>query len=234
MRYQLATNNGPNHLHGGLQGFDKVLWNYDVNDKRLILTYNSPHLEEGYPGALLATVTFELTADNDFVIDYKAVTSRGTPVNLTNHSYFNLAGHGAGWEGLKRHEVVINADRYTEVDLGGIPTGKNGDNAGKAKSHFLCLGHLLEVAGTDFDLRVRRPLADLMHQRPGGFDHNFCIQKASPQVRINTIGLAGELGKMTLTGHDVCGGSSPSGLRPVDGALQQPAGRSVLHGQLFA
>ncbi|KAL1491925.1 hypothetical protein ABEB36_012444 [Hypothenemus hampei] len=164
--YQLATNNGANHLHGGIQGFDKVLWNYHVNGTQLILTYLSPNLEEGYPGDVLATVTFQLTHDNQFKIDYKAVTNKITPVNMTNHSYFNLGGHGSGPDSLYQHEVTINADRYTETDNSGIPTGK-----------------LIDVSGTIFDLRVPRLLADVISKVPDspGYDHNYCVTRASSQ-----------------------------------------------------
>ncbi|XP_030747794.1 aldose 1-epimerase-like [Sitophilus oryzae] len=162
VQYKLATNNGPNHLHGGLQGFDKVLWKDYVNGNQVVLTYHSADLEEGYPGDLNVTVTFELTSNSEFLIDYKAVTSKATPVNLTNHAYFNLGGHGSGAQELYKHEFTINADRYTEVNQEGIPTGK-----------------IPTVSGTIFDLRVPKVLGDVICKVPDspGYDHNFAITR---------------------------------------------------------
>ncbi|XP_076253651.1 galactose mutarotase-like [Rhynchophorus ferrugineus] len=164
VEYNLAINNGPNHLHGGLQGFDKVLWNYHISRSKVILTYHSADKEEGYPGDLLATIAFELTPDNDFIIDYKAVVSKPCPVNLTNHSYFNLAGHGTGAKELYKHQITINADAYTEVDETAIPTG-----------------NLIPVSETVFDLRVPKILGDVITKVPEapGFDHNFCVTRIS-------------------------------------------------------
>lgn len=164
--YTLPINNGPNHLHGGIQGFDKVLWNYYIKGNKVILTYHSADLEEGYPGDLIATVTFELKANNEFQIDYTATVSKTTPVNLTNHSYFNLGGHGSGAEELFKHEFTINADRYTEVGPNSIPTG-----------------NIPSVSGTVFDLRVPRVLGDVITKVPNspGYDHNYCVTKASSQ-----------------------------------------------------
>ncbi|XP_030747798.1 aldose 1-epimerase-like [Sitophilus oryzae] len=162
VEYKLATNNGANHLHGGIQGFDKVLWNYYVNGNKVVLTHHSADLEEGYPGDLTVTITFELTANSEFLIDYKAVTSKATPVNLTNHSYFNLGGHGSGAQELYKHEFTINADRYTEVNKEGIPTG-----------------NIPTVSGTIFDLRLPKVLGDVINKVPNspGYDHNFAITR---------------------------------------------------------
>ncbi|XP_066258168.1 galactose mutarotase-like isoform X1 [Euwallacea similis] len=166
VNYKLAINNGPNHLHGGIQGFDKVLWNYHVSGNKLILTYLSKDMEEGYPGDVLATITFQLTHNNEFHIDYRAVATRTTPINLTNHSYFNLGGHGSGSKGLYQHEITINADRYTEVDKTAIPTG-----------------NLPSVNGTIFDLRIPKLLGEVISKVPNspGYDHNYCITKATSQ-----------------------------------------------------
>ncbi|XP_023014435.2 galactose mutarotase [Leptinotarsa decemlineata] len=164
--YSLATNNGPNHLHGGIKGFDKVIWESYVKGTTLYLSYHADDMEEGYPGDILATVSFQLTAENDFLIDYKATTTKPCPVNLTNHSYFNLAGNGKGSAELYKHIVSLNADKITEVDSQGIPTG-----------------NLPSVANTVFDLRVPKVLGDVIHKVPGapGFDHNFCITRGSEQ-----------------------------------------------------
>ncbi|KAG5887803.1 hypothetical protein JTB14_019394 [Gonioctena quinquepunctata] len=166
VKYSLAANNGANHLHGGIKGFDKVVWESYVKGTVLYLSYHSRDMEEGYPGDVLVTVSFQLTDENDFCVDYKATTTKPCPVNLTNHSYFNLAGNGKGSSELYKHIVCVNADKITEVDGGGIPTGK-----------------LPNVANTTFDLRVPKVLGDVIHKVPGapGFDHNFCISKGSAQ-----------------------------------------------------
>ena len=125
--YSLATNNAPNHLHGGDVGFDKKVWEAttlkDDDSVQLILNYSSPDGEEGYPGKLDCKVTYRLPKnENALHIDYAASTDKATPINLTNHSYFNLAGHGSGTH--LDHEIMINADRYTPTDATAIPTGE--------------------------------------------------------------------------------------------------------------
>ncbi|XP_072381446.1 galactose mutarotase-like [Diabrotica undecimpunctata] len=164
--YQLATNNGDNHLHGGIKGFDKVVWDYSITGNQLTLSYLSPDLEEGYPGSLVVNVTFELTVSNMFIINYKAMTTKPTVVNLTNHSYFNLAGNDAGAKELYEHVVRINADHITPVDDSLIPTGQ-----------------FEKVEGTAFDFRHPVRLGDVINQVPNspGFDHNFCVNHDSAQ-----------------------------------------------------
>jgi aldose 1-epimerase len=124
--YKLATNNGPNHLHGGVKrSLDRVVWKakpVESRESTIILQYQSPDGEEGYPGTLRLTVVFLLTEDNELVIRYDAKTDQATPVNLTNHSYFNLAGAGA--ETVLDHELMVAADWYVQVDETLIPTGK--------------------------------------------------------------------------------------------------------------
>lgn len=122
VEYSLATNNGENHLHGGIKGFDKVIWESFVKNNVLVLSYHAADMEEGYPGDVVVTVSFELTSKNQLIINYKATTTKPTPINLTNHSYFNLAGNGKGSVELYKHYVMINADKITEVN-NGIPTG---------------------------------------------------------------------------------------------------------------
>ena len=161
----LATNNGANHLHGGDRGFDKVLWRGEALDlTQVTFTYRSEDGEEGYPGALDVTVTYRLTDDDELVIDYQAVAEAPTPVNLTQHTYFNLAVSGD----VLGHEVHINADRYTPVDATLIPTGE-----------------LATVADTPFDFRMPTAIgaridADHMQLRHGGgYDHNFVLNTAA-------------------------------------------------------
>ncbi|HVH08685.1 MAG TPA: aldose epimerase family protein, partial [Gemmatimonadales bacterium] len=142
-RYTLARNNGPNHLHGGLKGFDKVVWDVAPFERTdsigLVFRYTSPDGEEGYPGALTTCVTYTLTNANELIFDFYATTDRATLVNLTQHSYFNLAGDGSG--DVLGHVVTLNADRFTPVDSTLIPTGE-----------------LRSVAGTPFDFRTPTPI----------------------------------------------------------------------------
>ncbi|KAJ8972004.1 hypothetical protein NQ317_005981 [Molorchus minor] len=165
--YQLSPNNGPNHLHGGIKGFDKVIWEYYVRGNQVTLSYHSPDLEEGYPGNVVASVVFELTDNDEFLMDYSATTTKPTIVNMTNHSYFNLAGHSKGSTELYKHVISINADRVTEVDSQGIPTGK-----------------LPSVSGTAFDLRIPRVIGDVIKKVPNspGYDHNYCVSRGTEQV----------------------------------------------------
>jgi aldose 1-epimerase len=169
--YTLAANNGRNHLHGGRVGFDKVVWAGAPFERDggvgVVLTHLSPDGDEGYPGTLSVSVTYTLTPRDELVIEYEATTDRATPVNLTNHSYFNLAGDGHG--DILRHQLTIDADRYTPTDDTQIPTGR-----------------LEPVDGTPFDFRKPTAVgaridADNDQIRFGkGYDHNFVLNGASP------------------------------------------------------
>ena len=167
VEYTLARNNGENALHGGLRGFDKVVWQArDVSTPgtpRVELRYLSKDGEEGYPGNLSATVTYSVTDANELRIDYLATTDKDTVVNLTNHSYFNLAGQGNG--DILKHELQIDADSFTPVDAGLIPTGEP-----------------RKVEGTPFDFRQPTAIGARIHEnneqliRGRGYDHNFVLR----------------------------------------------------------
>ncbi len=175
--YELATNNSPGalpcHLHGGLRGFDKRIWQAEplatADGPALRLSLRSPDGDEGYPGNLDVTVTYTLREDNALRLDYAAVTDRPTPLNLTNHSYFNLAGHDAG--DVLGHILTLNASRYTPVNRGLIPTGA-----------------IAPVAGTPLDFRTPHPIGeriDLPDEQlrvAGGYDHNFVLDSTGDSL----------------------------------------------------
>ena len=169
--YTLAKNNGENSLHGGTKGFNKVLWKAQGISKKdgpsLELKYLSKDGEEGYPGNLAVTVIYTLTNDNELKIEYTATTDKPTVINLTNHSYFNLAGPGAG--DILNHVLMLNAGKFTPVDAGLIPTGE-----------------LRSVAGTPFDFRKPTAIGARIGQNDEqlklgkGYDHNFVLDKKKP------------------------------------------------------
>jgi aldose 1-epimerase len=165
-RYTLQPNNGIHHLHGGRKGWDQAVWQarlfQDAHGAGVVLSHTSPDGDEGYPGTVTAETTYALTDDDRLVLDYAATTDTPTIVNLTQHTYFNLAAGRSST--VLDHELLIDADWYTPVDAGLIPTGE-----------------LAEVAGTPFDFRARTRLGariDAAHEqlyRGRGFDHNFVL-----------------------------------------------------------
>ncbi len=169
--YTLARNNGANHLHGGIKGFDKVLWDAfpgrDTDRALLMLDYHSPDGEEGYPGKLDVRVTYTLTDDNSLEIDYQAVTDKPTVVNLTNHSYFNLSGDFT--HDILDTELQLHADAYLPVDTGLIPTGE-----------------IRPVAGTPFDFTEPKTIGrdleadDAQLRVGGGYDHCWVLKREGP------------------------------------------------------
>ncbi len=170
VEHHLPVNNGANHLHGGPRGFDRVRWDAEwagsPEAPALRLTRTSPDGEEGYPGSVRVEVLYSLPAPDTLRIDYRAETDRATPLNLTNHSYFNLAGHDAG--SILDHELTFAASRFTPVDAGLIPTGE-----------------LRDVAGTPFDFREERRIGarvDADEEQIGrgpGYDHNFVLDRTA-------------------------------------------------------
>lgn len=216
--YSLPINNTPNSLHGGIIGFDKVIWDAKEIDNGLELSYKAKDMEEGYPGNLDVTVTYTLNNDNQIGIEYKATTDKATPVNLTQHTYFNLKGEGQG--DILGHELMLNCDRYTPVDSTLIPTGE-----------------LAKVEGTPFDFRTAKTIGKEVGEENEqlefglGYDHNFVINRSDADA-----------GKMVLAArvHEPTSGRilEVHTLEPgiqfycgnfLDGRLKGKAGKSYVH-----
>lgn len=167
--YELPVNNGPNSLHGGIKGFDKVVWKGTPTEsgEGVEFTYVSADGEEGYPGQLDSKVAYTWTDDNELRIDYESTTDKPTVVNLTNHSYFNLKDAGAS--SILDHEMMISADQYTPVDATSIPTGE-----------------IATLEGTPLDFRQATPIGERIEEENeqlgfgAGYDHNYVVNREAP------------------------------------------------------
>jgi len=187
IEYKLATNNGPNHLHGGAKGFDKVVWSAVVikgeNAVSLKLSYISKDMEEGYPGNLKVVVTYTLTNDNILEVIYEAVTDKKTIINLTQHSYFNLSANFS--QTILDHEVVINADSFIPVDTTLIPTGK-----------------IAEVTNTPFDFKEAKMIGkdieakDDQLKKGSGYDHCWVLNNQNIGYKLAASAYHSESGRL--------------------------------------
>jgi len=180
--YKLATNDGENHLHGGIKGFDKVVWDAkiiegsdkDGSEQTIVLTYTSKHGEEGYPGNLKITVLYSLNNENELRIEYTTETDKATPCNLTNHSYFNLSA--GKHPTIENHVLEIFADQYTEVDAGLIPTG-----------------NFIDVVGTPMDFTTPRTIGERINDNDEqltlgkGYDHNWVLRESNGWSPVATL-----------------------------------------------
>jgi aldose 1-epimerase len=168
--YQLAANDGDNHLHGGIKGFDKCVWSATANDDapELELSYTSPDMEEGYPGTLSVKMVYSLTDDNALKVDYTATTDKATVCNLTHHSYFNLNQCKSD---VLSHDLLLDADHYTPVGADLIPTGE-----------------IAPTKGTPLDFTIPHPVGERINDDfeqlkiAGGYDHNWVMKKQDGQV----------------------------------------------------
>ncbi len=216
--YVLAKNDGENHLHGGWCGFDKYVWDAAVSGGKLVFSRVSPDGEEGYPGNLRVCVGFELTGDNGLVITYDADTDAATPVNLTNHSYFNLNGSG----NVLGHRLRLNASRFCEGAPDCLPTGR-----------------LLDVEGTAFDFRAGRILGEALAQADaqtalfGGFDHNFVLSGGeAAEVYSAESGIAMNV-RTTMPGMQLYTANSLDARAGKHGLVMEPHGAVCLETQIF-
>lgn len=185
--YSVPINNGENALHGGPIGFQAVVWDTQkVNDQTLVFMYNSPDMEMGFPGNLKVKVTYSLSVDNELKMEYEANTDKTTIVNLTNHAFFNLNGEGSGT--ILNHVVQFNADRYTPIDKGLIPTGE-----------------ILLVKNTPLDFTTPHTIGERINQKNiqlqngGGYDHNYVINKNSVNGLLRVGSITGDQSGIVMT-----------------------------------
>jgi aldose 1-epimerase len=168
LTYSLATNRAPNHLHGGVRGFDKRVWSGAVFGSSVTFALTSPNGEEGYPGTLQVRVTYRLTDANELRIDYAATTDKATPINLTNHSFFNLAG--AGQRTILDHILMINATRYTPANASLVPTGE-----------------IASLIGTPLDFTHAHRIGERIEEMravANGYDHNLVIDRRGDSLSL--------------------------------------------------
>lgn len=219
IEYKLATNDGQNHLHGGVKGFDKVVWNASEsssdNTASLILTYLSKDMEEGYPGNLETKVTYTLNNDNALEVVYEATTDKKTIVNLTQHSYFNLSGDFS--KPILDHEVTINADKLVPVDATLIPTGE-----------------LTDVTNTPFDFRQAKTIGkdievkDEQLKRGEGYDHCWVLNNQNEGMRLAATAYHPESGRLMEVSTDEPGIQLYTG-NFLDGTLPSKQGGTYAH-----
>jgi len=212
--FKLAANNGPDHLHGGVKAWDKMVWQAEPtetpNGPSLKLSYTSPDGEEGYPGTVNATVTYTLTNNNEFRVDMSAVTDKPTLVNMAHHSYFNLGGHDGGL--ITDHELWMNADRYTP-GTPIIPDGK-----------------IKPVAGTPFDFKNAKVIGkDLkaIGNTPVGYDHNYVVNGEPGAMRLVARAKDPQSGRVMILEADQPGVQFYTG-NYMDGST---AGKGIKHVQ---
>ena len=217
--YTLATNDGPNHLHGGNKGFDRVVWNVEPieteNNPSLVLTYLSKDGEEGYPGNLNITVVYTLTNDNALEVSYEATTDKSTVINLTQHSYFNLSGDFS--KPILDHELTINADKYLPVDATLIPTGE-----------------LADVTNTPFDFRTAKAIGQDINtdndqlKKGKGYDHCWVLNDQDKGMRLVASAYHPGSGRLLEIYTDEPGIQFYSG-NFLDGTLPMPNGGTYAH-----
>ncbi|KAI4502702.1 hypothetical protein M0802_001746 [Mischocyttarus mexicanus] len=169
--YQVSRNIGENSLHGGTKGWSFKVWNATIENGAVVMSLLSEDGDEGYPGAVIASVSFTLLDNGELSVEMKTFTTKPTPINLTNHAYFNLAGHGTNAEELYKHRIVLNADRWTVTDSDSIPTGE-----------------IRSVKNSIMDLRNPTILGDVIDKVPGGgYDYNFCLPEKPDSGKKNRL-----------------------------------------------
>jgi aldose 1-epimerase len=214
--YELATNNGPHHLHGGLRGFDKAVWKCTPFERPgtggVVLTHSSPDGDEGFPGTLDAEVMYTLNERDELSVDYRATTDRPTVLNLTQHSYFNLAADKR--DDVLNHELTLSASRFTPVDETLIP-----------------LGPLASIEGTPFDFRAPTRIgariddSDTQMLRGGGYDHNFVLDRTTTGALFHAAHVHEPLTGRTLDVHTTEPGVQFYTGNFLDGSIRGKSGR---------
>ena len=218
VQYTLAANKGGNHLHGGNKGFDKVVWEAAIIEgavqtategtaPELSLTYRSADGEEGYPGNLQVNVRYRFTDDNELEIRYEATTDKPTPINLTNHSYFNLTGDAAN--DIFDHSIFIDANHYTPIDEHTIPTGE-----------------IRSVKGSPFDFTTPARIGDQISQTAFGYDHNYVLNHPESGLRRVAVLSEAASGRKLEVFTDQPGMQFYSG-NNLDGVFTTPAGKPI-------